>query len=383
MNYLVMNKNTIIAKFRAEETQYGKHCYYLDTNVRDLPFKLINLDEFIKARTIIIDRYGLKEKLAEVGIRDRIDLIAVTYGVSLTDTFWIKAENDKRTWEAVSPFRNNKQFDLSWFIETATSRESYIGIPDYSTDGNFPKCWITVDNNKSLVKCGTSGAYNAGLEPLSEILFTQIADYLHFENYVVYQRVDIDYHKVSSKYRTPGIVQETILIEKNKRFASLCNCFTNEDRGLVTAKELGLVTVSDIIYFAKEHCSNWKDICNIYLTDALGLNEDRPNGNLGFYFNTSNYEIINVAPMYDNNLSLLCYYDDRIDLQEYVNQLAAKDGSTFKELACKILVYIPEKEKYIRKIAQSFKFEAPFKILNNRLEILGGIVREQANMILK
>lgn len=101
---------------------------------------------------------------------------------------------------------------------------------------------------------------------------------LQFKNYVRYDRIDLDYRKVSTQYRTPGLVKETIDIEVGKRFASVCKCFTDENQGLVTAKELGLQSIDDIIVFAKEHCSNWRDVCNIYLTDAIGFNEDRHNG---------------------------------------------------------------------------------------------------------
>ena len=382
MNYLIMNKDSVVAKFCAEQTTYGIRYYYTDMNVKELPFKLTDIRAFIESRTILVDRYGLREKLTEIGIEDRIDLIALTYGVSLTDTFWIKQEGDRRNWEAVSPFRSKRQFDLSWFFNAKEGENKFMGIPDYSTDGNFPKCWMEVDGTKWLVKCGTSGAYNAGLEPLSEILFTQLAEYIHFYNYVKYHRLDIDYSIVSDRYKIPGIVKETLEVENGERFASMCECFTNEQKGLVTVKELGLRSVNDIIAFAKEHCANWKDACTIYLLDSIGFNEDRHNGNIGFYFDTDTYEILSVAPMYDNNLSLLCYYDDRVDLDEYVEQLMPKAGMSFIELARKMLEYIPEKEKDVKSISESFNFVAPFKVLNDRVDMLSGIVREQATRIL-
>lgn len=381
--YVIMNKDNVVAKFCVTDTEYGRNIQYIDTDIQKLPFKLVSLDKFIESRTVIVDRYNLKHKLEEVGIKDKLDLVSLTHGVSLEDTFWIKEESSRYKWEDVSPYRNDRQFDISWFFENMSDEQAYIGLPDYSTDGNFPKCWVTIeDNQKFLVKCGTSGAYNDGLEPLSEILFTQLADVLNFSNYVPYARVDIDYTKFSKEYKVSGLVKDTIIIDENKRFSSMCRCFTDESEGLVTAKELGLNNIEDIIKFAAETCDNWKDVCNIYLCDALGLNIDRHTGNIGFFFNTDTYEILSVAPMYDNNLSLLCYYDDREDLQSYVSQLRAKNDDTFETLGKKMLKYLPEKREQIETISKSFEFNAPFEIKNNRLQLLSKVIRETAKKIL-
>lgn len=177
------------------------------------------------------------------------------------------------------------------------------------------------------------------------------------------------------------MVKETIDIEVGKRFASVCKCFTDENQGLVTAKELGLQSIDDIIVFAKEHCSNWRDVCNIYLTDAIGFNEDRHNGNIGFIFDTDTFKILSVALMYDNNLSLLCYYDDRVDLEEYVSQLRAKGGIDFIKLAHKMLKYIPEKEQFVKEVSKSFHFNCDFRVDTKRLKLLNDLVQMQVKRI--
>ena len=382
MKYYVMNKNTIVAKFDVFNTQYGTHYQYIDIDIQELPFKLINLDEFIKSRTVLTDRYGLKDNLAKIGIKEHIDLLKLTYGVSLVDTFWIKEESDSMTWEHISPYRADRQFNLSWLFTDSMRPELYRGVPDYSTDGNFPKCWVTANNEKHLIKCGTSGAYNAGLEPLSDILFTQIADCIAFNNYVHYARTDIDIQRLSKEYRTPGLLKDTVRITEGKRFSSICKSFTSEDYGLVTAYELGLKSFEDIIDFARKHCENWKDACCIYLCDAIGFNEDRHNGNIGFLFDTNTYQILSVAPMYDNNLSLLCYYDDRVDLDDYLEQLKAKDGRNFVDLAHKVLEYIPEREDLLRQILNNFSFSSDFYVAEKRIALLNEVVNQQIRKIL-
>lgn len=381
MIYQIMNKDNVLAEFETLNSKYGVSMRY--TKLEELPFKLTNLEEFIKSRTVLVDRYGWREQLARVGIHNQIDLISLTYGVSLTDTFWIKRKGDNVTWEVVNPYTGKVQFDYSWFITETGNKQVFKGIPDYATDGNFPKCWIEVDGCKWLAKCGRSGAYNAGIEPLSEILFTQISDALGFYNTVKYSRVDIDYRKVSASYRIPGLVKETVDIKEGERLASVCKCFTSEQSGLVTARELGLSSYKDVIQFAKEHCSNWKDICYILLTDAIGLNEDRHLGNIGFEFNTDTFEITKVAPMYDNNLSLLCYYEDRLDLKEYLEVLRAKDGQDFVSLAKEMLSIIPEAKDKLIKMRDNFRFVTDFYINPKRIDMLNDVTRSQIENILK
>ena len=73
------------------------------------------------------------------------------------------------------------------------------------------------------------------------------------------------------------------------------------------------------------------------ICDCIGFNIDRHMGNIGFLYNPDTMEICEVAPMYDNNLSMLCYWDDREDIKEYAFSLRAKDGSDFPDLAKMII----------------------------------------------
>lgn len=372
--YYIMNKDNIVAEFEVVNTAYGVSIQYKNTDIQNLPFKLVNLDKFLESRTIFANKRRLWNMLSEIGINTELELLELTHGVSVADTFWVKDIQEDVVWEDVSPYNNSLQFTFNTLRFTRT--------PDYATDGNFPKFWKWYNGERYLVKWSTGGAYNIGLEPLSEILFPQIAAAIGFHNYVSYERVDMDYSDIPSVYRAGGIVRDTLKIDGSKMFSSKCKCFTNEDCGLVTARELGFKDIEDIIGFAKEHFLIWEDVCNILLCDALGLNTDRHTGNIGFMFDTDTYEILSVAPMYDNNLSLLCYYDNKINLDEYKSHLKAKCGLTFEALGKKMLEYLPEKREMVKRISESFEFKAPFEIKNDRLQLLSKVVRETAKKIL-
>ena len=226
-------------------------------------------------------------------------------------------------------------FDINWFIENKDPLLRLV-LPNYSTDGQFAKCWKSDPYGHYLIKTGSSGAYNAGLEPLSEILFTQIAKEIGYVNHVEYKPYFIDYTGTDYNYKQPSLLKDTIG-PNNKRIATECEAFTNEDVSLITARELGLATYEDCIRFAKEFTLNSFEMIYMLICDCIGFNTDRHLGNIGFLYYPNNMHIYEVAPMYDNNMSMLCYWDDRDNIKDYAFSLRAKDGSDFSDLAKMII----------------------------------------------
>ena len=301
------------------------------TQVKNTFINVTNITMILNKRCAVINRYGIFEHLREVGIKSKLDFLRVTHGVSLTDCLWVRFDGEDISWKHVNPFKGSYMFDINWFIESKDPLLRLV-LPNYSTDGQFAKCWKSNPYGHYLIKTGSSGAYNAGLEPLSEILFTQIAKEIGYVNHVEYKPYFIDYTGTDYKYKQPSLLRDTIG-PNNKRIATECEAFTGEDASLITARELGLNTYEDCIKFAKELTPNSFEMIYMLMCDCIGFNTDRHMGNIGFLYNPDNMHIYEVAPMYDNNMSMLCYWDDREDIKDYAFSLRAKDGSDFADLA--------------------------------------------------
>lgn len=348
------------------------------TQVKNTFINVTNIAMILNKRCAVINRYGIFEHLKEVGIKSKLDFLRITHGVSLTDCLWVRFDGEDISWKHVNPFRGSYMFDINWFIESKDPLLRLV-LPNYSTDGQFAKCWMSDAFGNYLVKTGTSGAYNAGLEPLSETLFTQIASSIGYVNHVKYEPYFIDYTGTGYQYKQTGILQK-VIGPCSKRLATKCDAFTDEDTSLVTAAELGLSSYEDCIEFAKELVPNSFELEYMLLCDCIGFNTDRHIGNIGFVYYPNNMHIYEVAPMYDNNLSLLCYWDERDDIYEYAKTRKAHDGSEFVELAGKIL----SKNNHLFEILKTIDIQLSSNmIVDDRLDILNKVIKDNIKSILK
>lgn len=371
----ILSKDTIIMNLVVSEHSdiYVKAC----SVVLDCIINQGNITGILNSRFSVFNRLGMKDYLLSIGLRSKIDLLKLTHGVSLSDCLWVRFDGENLDWKDVNPYRASHVFDINWLIDKGNPLLNIV-MPNYSTSGQFAKCWYTDNGVHKLVKCGSSGAYNAGIEPISEVLFTQIADALKFDNYVKYAFHYVDYTGTDYKYRQPSMLSE-IIGSTHKRLSTVCECFAGESGSLITAKELGLSSYKGCIDFAKKHTLNHIDIANILLCDCVGYNEDRHFGNIGFLYNPDTMQIISVAPMYDNNLSLLCYWDDREDVDDYVLDLCAKDGSTFDKLAKLVFDEYPT---LYHKLKSANVTLSSSVVCDNRINMLNDVVCRNINKLL-
>lgn len=392
--FYLMNKNEVLAKFVATSIN-NKLVFTLDmTSIRRLPPKFISLDKFLDSRTVITQRSEVLACLSTLGLKSKFDILLANYGVSLSDTLWVKRVSDTITWEIVSPYRKDRVFDISWFLTDSAARIVGEGLyrPEYSTDGTFPKCWVSESGIHTLLKCGTSGAYNTGLEPFSELYANQVEKVLCKANsFTNYSIKTVDYSNVSSKYKMSKFLQQEYdgFIDEHYRFASACNSFCTEDIGLVSAAELGLNTYKEVEKYISENlpeCES-KKFAELLLLDCIIVNVDRHLGNIGFLYDNNTFEILGLAPVFDNNMSLCCYWVKSLDGSaiEYADSCYSKLGIRFDILGKEVLMKYPEFADELNQISQYFEFEqrSVHNFKRSRLSDLSSVVRNQANRILK
>ena len=68
------------------------------------------------------------------------------------------------------------------------------------------------------------------------------------------------------------------------------------------------MTLPEILKFAEQYGSEYL-MRRMFVLDALILNIDRHLGNVGFLFDNDSMRIEGMAPVYDNNRSLLFQFD--------------------------------------------------------------------------
>lgn len=196
----------------------------------------------------------------------------------------MKGETSPLKWEEVSLGRNpfDEVISQAAFDGSLTSSTFSSTSPEFSIDGQYAKCWMREGDTIWLYKTG--GVF--GMEPLSEYLASQLTIYL-YPDAVIY---DLRFYHGA-------------LISK-------CPLFTSEELGLAkTAVFTKDRTVSGFLrYF--ESIGSGDAFRRMCILDTLILNTDRHGGNFGVLYQNDAMQVQKMAPVFDNNRSLLFNLDD-------------------------------------------------------------------------
>lgn len=231
-----------------------------------------NLRHFFANRVLSISRHNAKAMLQSIGNSQRLTeeesfrLSLSCRGVSVSDSYWIKGDNEQLKFIDVN-IRNNSLSDVVFDITmkgTPVSLQRNLLAADISTQGMFRKCWVREEDGLYLYKSDKTNEY---LNTKMELEISEVLD-LAGVNSVRYQPATRD-----------GI------------FCCKSKCFTNDTISFVEA-ELLLQDYSELFT---------ESFANMVVTDYVIANPDRHNSNWGYLYNTDTAEIFTMAPLFDHN----------------------------------------------------------------------------------
>ena len=275
------------------------------------------MDDWIDGRRIAKHRVSIEKLMHELGMRTRHDFIAMARCLSLTDTFWMKRADEHISWDDVSLYRNPFDEVIARIAFDGTGmygRQNSPTSPEFATSGSFAKCWVREEGQISLVKRGSYGYANAGFEPYSEKLASDILEAASIDH-VPYEVV---------KFRG--------------KLASTCPMFTSEEHGFVSAHRFfdGPFGVRDMLEFARAHGAE-ESFREMVVMDAVFANVDRHAGNYGFLVNNQTGEVERFAPLFDQNMACLPMMMEQDDFDEYLSMIGPKIGTDFVAIARELL----------------------------------------------
>jgi len=358
MHYVLLNKDSVWLEFHCEQNEYLETTAQEDVWHTDKrPFGYTNLTDFLERRKAPKHRAHISELLREYGCDTLEGYLDVAHGLSLNDTFWVKQADSSLKWADVSLYRNpfNEVISEAAFDGSASSSAFSSTSPEFSTDGQYAKCWIREDETIWLYKTG--GVF--GLEPVSEYLVSQLAALICPET-VPYE-LDFYHGELISK----------------------CPLFTSEQYGLAKASVLTKErTISSFLrYF--ESIGSGDAFRRMCILDALILNIDRHSGNFGVLYDNDTMQVQKMAPVFDNNRSLLFDFDSEQlkNIEWCIRHCSPRLGSDFIATARGLLTdTIRSDLQQLR----AFRFTNHPKISIDaaRLECLNRIVQYQLEKIL-
>lgn len=360
--YQLLNKDIVIADFSVD---VNLDIIMIDKQYAKLPEWYGDLDTFITNRRAPKHRENIEKLLKVSGCDTITGFLDVSHALSLIDTFWVRPLGSNLCWNDVSLYTHpfNEVIAKTAFEGGLHGRDFSTTSPEYGTDGSFAKCWIREGGVIKMLKRGSSGACNAGLEPFSEFYAGQIIE-----------RFTDDYVKYGLR-STDG------------RVCSVCDIFTSEAYGFLpyAAVERGNSTIVSILRCMSSYGLEMEAQA-MFVIDALILNEDRHKGNFGFLINNETLEIQKMAPLFDHNISLLVYgmeRDNDFDFEgDYFKSKGPRIGNSWLNDA-KICMTPKLRNAIISFTDFKFKRHPKYNLPDSRLEALEKLIRRQAVEILK
>ena len=250
---------------------------------------LLNLSKWWALRSIPESRSGLRRLLERAGLPDAKALLTKSYGLCLSDQYWVRPEGSDVSWGDVNFFENDFSEDVGRTLlgfEVAQG-EMDLMSPDNTSDGCLKKRWKIINQNRCLLKAG-SLPYEQ--QPFNEAIASLIMDKLNIDH-----------------------VSYSVIVDDEKPY-SVCEDFISRDTELVTAwKILQRYPKPNHLSVYQHYIDCCKSlgiddivdkINQMIVVDFIIANEDRHLNNFGLVRNANTLEWIGVAPIFDSGSSL-------------------------------------------------------------------------------
>lgn len=303
MKCILMNKNTQVLKLEYNTTTNSIDKIYEIYNLEYGPLAFVNvcnnkvgnrvkaLNDWFRGRGIPEWRKDIEVLLNNLKIDSPDELLNKSYGLSLSDQYWIKEEGQNISWKDINFFTNDFQYKA--YFDASFSSSSNINVdlksPNNTTDGMLQKAWVIENGKRVLVK----GTYSPSRqEPINEWIVSKIC-----------QKLGIDYCNYEIEVNGQNIF-------------SKCIDFINENEEIVSAYEIFELkpksnNVNDLTHYIsileENGIENAKSkLEDMILVDYIVMNFDRHMRNFGIIRNVENLKWEKVTPIFDTGEALQC-----------------------------------------------------------------------------
>lgn len=240
-------------------------------------------------RSIPASRSGVRKALETLNLPNTQMLLTRCFGLSLSDQYWVKPQDNDLQWERINFFTNSFSEDVgNVLLGKATDNIEFdFHSPDNTSDGFLKKRWKIIDGKRCLLKAGSNPFMQ---QPFNEVIATIIAERLGIPH-----------------------VSYTLRWDDGTPY-SVCEDFITPDTELVSAWRVMQSQKKDnstSVYRHYLNCCEALGIPNMehaidqmIVLDYLIANEDRHQNNFGLIRNANTLEWLGAAPIFDSGSSL-------------------------------------------------------------------------------
>lgn len=299
MEYSLMHKNVLVADLDLDnETGHILKIIKI-FNAQHFPVGIVDkngiadrvaLNDWWVDRSIPASRSGVKKALEVLNVSNPKILLTKCFGLSLSDQYWIKPQNQDISWENVNFFDNEFSEDIGdvlWGKQLNKDDVNYHS-PDNTSDGCLKKRWKIVNGKRCLLKSGSTPFMQ---QPFNEVIASIIMDRLNIPH-----------------------VPYSVIFDEDGQPYSICEDFITGNTELVSAWRVMQANKkrSDVsVYQHYINCCELYGVKNIVhaidqmiVVDYIIANEDRHQNNFGLVRDANTLEWLYPAPIYDSGSSL-------------------------------------------------------------------------------
>lgn len=309
-HYTLMNKNTAVLSFEYDLDDHKAVRITGTDNLAAAPFGMVDrhgqvskreLNYWWRHRAIPASRAQIKRLLENLQLESTLVLAEKSFGLSLSDRYWLNDEADPKTWDAVNFFDNDFSDDLGFLTLGQDSAGSSPDAPDYASvslsspnstlGGDLLKKWKIIDGQRVLLKSGV-GFVNQ--EPYNELAATEL-------------------HR---RLMPAGHFTPYWLFEDGRRVYSACANLLGPDEELVAAWDVMRNAkkpnnLSDLQFYVK-CCTDlgldgeavMAELALMFAGDFVLANRDRHYRNFGIIRNVETLQVTGLAPVFDTGSCL-------------------------------------------------------------------------------
>ena len=300
--YILKHKNHDVLEFDMDDEKYILLGISNIINKDRIPFSLIykdnlahciiQLNTWIKSRGLTESRKDLNEIKRLFNTDEKTELIVKSYGLNVTDHFWICEKNKNVKWEEVNYFDNNfDEIKIGDNIDFSIDKKVRTPSPNFCVDGSIVKRWVINEKGERVLLKGSH--YGIMQEPFNEVIASKIMEEFNIKH-VTYELKRTHDHIPYSECRT--------MSDRDYEYINANWVFGLEDYGMKDVYNHYIeMCLRNGIENAKER------IDEMIAIDFIIGNEDRHKGNFGIIRNANNLKWVATAKIFDNGNSL--FYD--------------------------------------------------------------------------
>ncbi|MCL2798190.1 MAG: HipA domain-containing protein, partial [Firmicutes bacterium] len=254
-----------------------------------------SIKDWWKGRAIPASRDGLRDLLDPLDIAFSQQLLDKSFGLSLSDQYWICPTNADLKWANINFFHHPFSEDVGDLLFRKLDWEGLdinaisLFSPDNTSDGVLKKKWKIINGKRCSIK-GGSNSYNQ--EVANEVLASRICKRLGIP-FVNYEIIELDgkRYSVCEDFITGDT--ELVTAWHIKQLVKKDNNTSDYESLIAKAEELGIQSVR-------------RSIDMMLTLDFIIVNVDRHYNNFGFIRDANTLEWQSAAPIYDCGTSMWC-----------------------------------------------------------------------------